>query len=83
VPGTAPGGGGGGAASCDDALSYKGGGGGGGGYVLKTYAPGDMTVGQHVTVTVGAGGSGGNNNYCPGNTNGGDGAVGRVHISWN
>ncbi len=72
--GTAPGGGGGGGYT--GAGSNHGGGGGGGGYVSKTYTAGQLT--GSVTVTIGAGGAGGN-----GVRLGGAGARGECRVTWN
>lgn len=73
--GTAQGGGGGGAASL-----YGATGGGSGGYSTKVYVTGDLTPGASLPVVVGAGGANGvgyTSAY-----NGGDGAIGRVTITW-
>jgi hypothetical protein len=55
--------------------------GGGGGYAALTFAPGMLTVGSDVPVTVGSGGTGG----LGGSTaaHGGDGAPGSLEIDWN
>ncbi|MBM3271900.1 fibronectin type III domain-containing protein [Candidatus Kaiserbacteria bacterium] len=55
------------------------GGGGGGGYTSRTYAPGELSIGSQITVTVGGGGAGASAGCCTGGT----GASGRVHITWN
>jgi alpha-tubulin suppressor-like RCC1 family protein len=59
--------------------------GAGGAYCKKTYAPGAYSVGQVVVVVVPSGGAG--INYKPNMSNttysGGDGANGRVKITWN
>lgn len=68
-PGSAPGGGGGGSRGTS---GNGGGGGGSGGYVARSYAPGALTTGSSISVVVGAGATAG----------GGDGAVGRVSVSW-
>lgn len=76
--GNAPGGGGGGMLySLGGKFPAAAGGGGGGGYTTKTYAPGDLTTGASITVTVGGGGAGG-----PNNLPGGNGANGKVYIIW-
>lgn len=53
-----------------------GSGGGGGGYVQKTFAPGDLTPGNVISLTVGVKGLGAS-------PQSGSGADGRVFISWN
>lgn len=77
--GTAPGGGGGGGAQGSRAgvINYDGG--GGGGYATRTYTAGTYAVNASVTVVVGAGGTKGNGS----NYDGGNGAVGRVTVTWN
>lgn len=55
------------------------GGGGGGGYTSRTYAPGELSIGSQITVTVGESGMGASAGCCTGGT----GAHGRVHITWN
>lgn len=55
-----------------------GGGGGGGGFTTRAYAAGAYTLGDSVSVVVGAGGTGGNSDY-----DGGKGAIGRITITWN
>lgn len=76
APGNPPGGGGAGGYS---GSAGGAGGGGGGGYTSRTYAPGDLSIGSQVTVTVGAGGAGASAGCCTG----GSGAPGRVIIIWN
>lgn len=73
--GNAPGGGGSGGH-----YLQPGGGGGGGGYSSRSYSSGTFGVGTGVPVTVGSGGLGG---VRSGAGSGGNGAVGRVVISWN
>jgi len=74
--GSAPGGGG---SGFFFASTIRGGGGGSGGYSTKTYSAGDLTVGASLPVVVGAKGTGGKDGN---QMEGGDGAVGRVTITW-
>lgn len=74
IDGTAPGGGGEGGCATGPG---GGGGGGSGGYATKTFTLADLTIGASISITVGAGGAGG-----AGWRTGGDGAKGRVVISW-
>lgn len=71
--GSAPGGAGGGSFPG----ARAGGGGGGGGYSTITYSAGTLTPGSSITVVVGAAGTGASATY-----KGGNGAVGRVAITW-
>lgn len=72
--GAAPGGGGGGSGSAP--------GGGGGGYATRTYSQGDLAPGASVTVVVGRGGAGAYADLGFGTIYGGNGASGRVTITW-
>ncbi len=80
LDGNNPGGGGSGGSR---GISNDGGGGGGGGYARKTFNVGQLTVGANIGVTIGAGGAGGGHGggliYT---MNGGDGADGRVKVTW-
>lgn len=76
--GTAPGGGGGGGTYQSGA-----GGGGSGGYSTRTYSAGQLTVGGSIPVVVGSGGAGGVAEGGGAGYTGGNGAVGRVTITWN
>jgi len=80
-PGSAPGGGG-GAARNTPIMGGGGcsspGGGGGGGYASISYVSGTYTVSSSVPIAVGGGGAGGNTT-----AKGGNGAVGRVTVTWN
>ena len=82
VPGTVPGGGGGGAATGGGKLLPRtAGGGGGGAYASKTYSVGELISGSSVDVNVGSGGAGGPTGpIIP--QNGGNGAAGKVVVTW-
>lgn len=75
-------GGGGGGGNFDDLRGgwVQGGGGGGGGYTQKIWYAGQLTPGQVIGVVVATAGTGGNNPY--GGGRGGEGAHGRVLLSW-
>lgn len=75
--GSAPGGGGGGARQVTPS-SMVGSGGGGGAYVKKTYQKSSLTPGVILSIVVGDRGTAGTG----GTYTGGNGAVGRVKISW-
>lgn len=70
---------GGGSGSFDRGFSFRAGGGGGGAYATQSYTSGDFTPGDVITVTVGAGGTGGNGQT---SYTGGNGADGQVAITW-
>jgi len=72
--GNAPGGGGSGGGDS----SGNGSGGGGGGYCSKAYASGAISFGTVLSITVGAGNTGGTGNY----TSGGAGADGQITLTW-
>lgn len=77
-PGNAPGGGGGGVIGDRGAKFWaNSGGAGGGGYVQKTYTTAELVSGTIIKITIGAGGLG--NKY---NGSGGDGANGKILITW-
>lgn len=78
-PGVAPGGGGSGAYVGTRAGTNSTGGGGGGGYTARTYTAGTYAVGTSVNISVGNRGTGGVGT----SRNGGNGAIGRVTITWN
>lgn len=80
-PGSAPGGGGSGSYQ-GNINSAKRKGGGGGAYVKKTFFKGDLTPEAVLHLVVGLGGNGGTNTYSGVTTWGGDGAVGKIKISW-
>lgn len=73
--------GGGGSGGLRNITGGGGGGGGAGAYCTRTYTVGGLTVGANISVVVGEGG-GGSNGYLGTATKGGDGADGRVEISW-
>lgn len=80
--GTAPGGGGSGCGGGGRGWENWGAGAGGGGYSVRTYNSGTYQAGTTISLTVGAGGGGGGvtaNNQCKG----GNGAGGRVIVTWN
>lgn len=81
--GVSPGGGGGGSAYSFHLICQGGSGGGAGGYATRTYNAGTYTVGSTVTVVVGSGGLGGFLGPTFTTKTGGDGAAGRVTITWN
>lgn len=78
--GTAPGGGGSGCFYEFSGVEIAGGGGGGGGYSTRAYAAGTYAVAASIPLVVGGAGLGGRQGET---CQGGNGAVGRVTVTWN
>lgn len=79
-PGQVPGGGGGGSGPENEGSSEGGGGAGSGARCIKTFTPGQLTVGAMISVTVPSGGAGDIN--IGNEADGGNGARGQAFIEW-